>query len=369
MHDLKASDQATNHRRRDIVAGLLIGLCALGIFGAMVLHLVKTDQTKARKVGLPLPVEVLPATVRPLHISIGASGVVQPDTTTIMTARVSARVLEVPVDLGQVVTRDALLVELDGRLFAANLASAKSVAEHAERQVERMTTLEAKGFGAPADTEKARADAAAARQLMVQAEIDLASTRVTSPASAVILSRSVNPGEATKMDQELFQLGTIESVLMVADVSEDKVGFVQLGMRGEVGTDAFPGETFIGEVVKIEGRVSTTTRTFGVYIRIQNPDLRLKPGITGYARLVSTRTALAITSTAVINPVEDRPTVFVVDGDNAAHIRQVRCGIIAEGMTEILDGLQEGERVVTVGQLELHDHDRVRVNQASARAK
>ncbi|HYR58480.1 MAG TPA: efflux RND transporter periplasmic adaptor subunit, partial [Chthoniobacteraceae bacterium] len=141
------------------------------------------------------------------------------------------------------------------------------------------------------------------------------------------------------------------------------------GMRGEVATDAFPGETFIGEVVKMEGRVSTTTRTIGVYIRIQNADLRLKPGVTGYARLVSVRDALAVTSTAIINPVEDRPTVFVVDRENVAHIRQVRCGIMTEGMTEILDGLQEGERVVTVGQLELHDRDRVRANVTTPREK
>jgi len=367
MHDLKPSESAPRHRGRDIVIGLVIGLCALGVFALMVRHLLRTEQTQARKFGLPLPVEVLPAKIQPLRVSIGASGLLQQDTTTVLTARVSARVLEVPVDLGQVLTRDALLVQLDNRLFAANLASAKSAAEHAERQVERMAALEAKGFGAPADTEKARAYAAATRQLMVQAEIDLANTRLTSPTAAVVLSRSVNPGETTKVDQELFQLGTIESVLMVAEVSEDKVGSVHLGMTGEVGTDAFPGETFTGEVVKIEGRVSATTRTFGVYIRIANPQLRLKPGVTGYARLASTRTALAIASTAVINPVDDRPTVFVVDAADVAHLRPVRCGLLAEGMTEILDGLEEGERVVTVGQLELNDRDRVRVNPASTR--
>jgi membrane fusion protein (multidrug efflux system) len=185
---------------------------------------------------------------------------------------------------------------------------------------------------------------------------------VKSPAAAVILSRTINPGEITKLDQEIFQLGTIENVMMVAEVSEDKIGFVHLGMRSEIGTDAFPGETFKGEVVKVEARVSPLTRTFGVYIRIENTSLRLKPGVTGYARLLATHTSLTITSTALINPVEDRATVFVVDKNDVAHIRQVRRGLMAEGMTEILDGLQEGERVVTVGQLELRDNDHVHPN-------
>jgi RND family efflux transporter MFP subunit len=225
-----------------------------------------------------------------------------------------------------------------------------------------MEALEKKGYGSLTDTEKARTDAVAAHQAVVQAEIDLANTKVRSPAVAVVLSRTVNPGENTAIGEQLFQLGTIDDVMMLAEVSEDQIGFVSLGMRGEVGTNAFPGETFVGSVVKIGGVVSTTTRTFGVYIRIGNKDLRLKPGVTGYARLVANHTGLVVISTAIINPVGDHATVFVVDQNSVAHIRQLRYGMRAEGLTQILDGLQEGERVVTVGQQELHEGDRVRAN-------
>jgi multidrug efflux pump subunit AcrA (membrane-fusion protein) len=63
-----------------------------------------------------------------------------------------------------------------------------------------------------------------------------------------------------------------------------------------------------------------------------------------------------------MNPVGDHATVFVVDQNSIAHLRQVRHGLMAEGLTEIKDGLQEGELVVTVGQQELRDGDRVRAN-------
>ena len=341
---------------------IVLVIFTAAMLATAVIHVIRTDQTKSVKLHLPLPVEVLPAKVRTLQVAIGASGTVQPSTTIVMTARVSARVLKVPVDLGIVVKPDDSLVELDDRMFIANLDAAKANEVRAEKQLQRMIQLEAKNYGSPADTEKARADAASAHQALVQAQIDLDNTQVKSPASAVVLTRTVNPGEITKLDQELFQLGTIESVMMVAEVSVDKIGFVHLGMRGEVGTDAFPGETFTGEVVKIEARVSALTRTFGVYIRIANKGLRLKPGVTGYARLGATHTALAVAGTALINPVEDRATVFVIDKNDIAHIRQVRRGLMVEGMVEILDGLQEGERVVTVGQLELRDNDRVRTN-------
>jgi multidrug efflux pump subunit AcrA (membrane-fusion protein) len=70
---------------------------------------------------------------------------------------------------------------------------------------------------------------------------------------------------------------------------------------------------------------------------------------------------LAVPSTAIMNPVGDRATVFVLD-HGIAHLREVRCGLAANGLTEILAGLQEGEQVVTVGQLYLRDNDKVTAN-------
>ena len=66
-----------------------------------------------------------------------------------------------------------------------------------------------------------------------------------------------------------------------------------------------------------------------------------------------------------MNPVGDHATVFVVDKDDRAHIREVRRGMAAAGLTEILDGLKEGEFVVTVGQFELRDNDSVRPNRST----
>jgi multidrug efflux pump subunit AcrA (membrane-fusion protein) len=67
---------------------------------------------------------------------------------------------------------------------------------------------------------------------------------------------------------------------------------------------------------------------------------------------------------AILNPVGDQATVFIVDGQDRARIREIRPGIMADGMTEVLDGLDEGDKVVTVGQLELHEGDHVTVNRA-----
>jgi membrane fusion protein (multidrug efflux system)/multidrug efflux system membrane fusion protein len=224
-----------------------------------------------------------------------------------------------------------------------------------------MLTLQEKGFASAVEVEQARTADTQAQEQLVNAEFNLANTKITAPAPAIVLGRTINPGEITTAGAAAFKLGIIEPLYMVAQVAEEKIASVRIGMEGEVSTDGFPGVIFKGKVVKIDGSVNDVTRTFGVYISIPNEDLRLIPGITGYARILNQHMGLAVPSTAVIDPVGDKATVFVV-ADSRSHIRTVRRGLMADGMTEILDGLQEGEQVVTSGQQELHDNDRVNAN-------
>ena len=70
---------------------------------------------------------------------------------------------------------------------------------------------------------------------------------------------------------------------------------------------------------------------------------------------------LAVPSIAIMNPSGEQASVFVVDGTNHANLRKVRPGIVVDAMTEITDGLKEGEKVVTVGQFYLKDNDKVRI--------
>ena len=358
-----AMSEGNNRRLRDLVVGLLLGAIVAVVLIYTGYYLTHTVQKDARLVKLPIPVQMVPATVRVLRATIGASGTIQPSMPVTMTAKVASRVLNVPVDLGTVVRRGDLLVEMDQRLFKTDLEAARVNHDHARKQLHRMQALMRRNFASDVDLEKARTDEAEARDAVVRAEINLANTRVVSPVPAVVLEREINPGEFTKLDQALIQLGVLDPVMMVAQVPEDKVGAVYLGMQGVVGTDAFPGVNFTGPVMKIDSRVNDATRTFGAYAQLANHDLRLKKGVTGYARFESSRMALAIPSTAVMNPVGDRATVFVVGDDKKAHLREIRQGLTVEGLTEVLGGLNEGDQVVTAGQYDLRDNERVSVNQ------
>jgi membrane fusion protein (multidrug efflux system) len=288
---------------------------------------------------------------------------VEPSMPVNLTAAITSRVVKVPVDLGATVRPGDILVEFDRRLFEAKLNAARAEYDYAENQLERSEALMERQFGAEVDLEKARSREAMVREALVQSEIDLENTRVISPVAAVVLERNVNPGENAKPGQPLLQLGVLEPAMMLAQVPEDRIGDVYLGMGARVGTDAFPGRALSGTVRKIDFKINEATRTFGVYVQLDGPGVKLKKGVTGYSTLESTRMALSVPDTAIMNPVGDRAAVFVVDKNNTARMRLIRTGFSTGGRTQIVDGLDEGEPVVTVGQFDLHDNDRVSVNQ------
>jgi hypothetical protein len=72
-----------------------------------------------------------------------------------------------------------------------------------------------------------------------------------------------------------------------------------------------------------------------------------------------------VPSIAILNPSGEQASVFVVDDTGHAIMRKIRPGIVVDAMTEVLDGLKEGEKVVTVGQLYLNNNDKVRTTEKS----
>ena len=343
-------------------------------------HMIRTDAGKARAVHGAVPVETVQVRRQALDEVIGGSGIVVQSGTVVLTARISAQVLEVAVKIGDVVKKGDLLVRWDDRLIQANLQADRKFVEtnnlkiqDLTRQLERYMVLKTKRMGSELDVEKseiALADAhealAKATLALRQAEIDLENATMKSPIDGIVLERTVNPAETTRQDQALLKLGSLGTVLMAAKVTEEKIHSVQLELPAETSFPAFSGELFLGKVVKIDPNIDATTRTFTTYVEINNPDLRLKPGLSGFARIRrNAEGALAVPNIAVLNPSGQQALVFVVDANERVHLRKVRAGIVANAMTEITSGLEEGEKVVTVGQLNLKENDKIHTTSRS----
>ena len=118
--------------------------------------------------------------------------------------------------------------------------------------------------------------------------------------------------------------------------------------------------------MKIDPNIDPVTRTFTAYVEIANQDFRLKPGLSGFARIRRlAKNVLAIPSIAIMNPSGESASVFVVGSNNQAVLTKIRPGIVVDAMTEVRDGLKQGQKIVSVGQLYLKNNDKVRTTDKS----
>lgn len=349
-----------------------------------VIHVIGTNTGVARRFNAASPVETVIVQRQALDEVIGGSGAVEQSSTVQLTSQVTAEVLEVPVKVGDVVEKGDLLLRLDDRLIQAQIEANKEFVDVSnvkikdqQKQVARYTALEKKSMGTPLELEKseialadARQDLAKAKLTQRQAEIDLEHVRAISPIDGILLERLVNPGESTHRDQIVLKLGSLNTVFVAPKISEEKMHALQVGMPAEASFPAFPGEVFSGKIVKIDPNIDPVTRTFTAYVEIQNEDLRLKPGLSGFVRIRrSLQDVLAVPSIAVMNPSGEQASVFVVNDSGHANQRKVRTGAVVNAMTEITSGLQVGEKVVSIGQLYLKENDKVHTTARSNPSK
>ena len=358
-------------------AWILVFLLLL-VTGALVavgvVYKLRYDPKAARAIHGPMPVEAVKAKVTEIKVSVGASGQILQHDTVNVTSRITSNAQRVPVNIGDIVTNGKELLEADRRPFIAaveaaeaHLASTQSDVQKCQNNLEALKALLAKGLAAQVEVTQAQialdtANSAKsqAEKDLVNAKLDLEFTLLRSPVNGIVLARFVNPQERFDTNQILMQLGDLDKVYFLANVQEEMIGYINASQTAEIVFPSYPGRSFTGTVEHIDPRTDPKTRTFTAYITIPNQDLQLKPGISGFARIRLEKMALAVPSTAIMNIAGESPSVFIVDQPSkTATLKPVRLGLSGGGLTEILDGVQEGDIVVTVGSLYLRTGDRV----------
>lgn len=353
------------------IGGLLVLGLAVWLGVLMLGDYSKYNAAAARESGAGVPVKVDSVTLEEFPDVIGAHSLAAPTATVDVKTQVAGRVLDVYTDLGKSVEKGQKLAELDPTLFRgavktseASVERGKTEVENARVYLERLSNLYSQGVIPKVQVEEASLRLDQARQTYVQsqqelerARYDLRNVVIVSPAAGVVMKRTVNPGEAVQGQESLFSIGDTRSIMVVADVPEEKAGNVRIGQHAEIVFDAYKNWILTGEVEKIDFQTNAEKRTFQAYIKVADPEAKLKAGLAAYARLDDKRKALTIPRISVIDNAGEA-TVFVVE-DSRAHLRRIRTGASVVGRVEVVTGLQEGDKVVCYGLLGLKDNDPV----------
>ena len=178
-------------------------------------------------------------------------------------------------------------------------------------------------------------------------------TRITlrAPQSGVMTELAAREGMTMSAGAPLFRIQGTGSIWLNAEIPETAAARVRPGQTVEASAAALPGTRFSGRIAVLLPAVDVGTRTLQARIELNNPQGQLAPGMFASARIHSAdaRTVLAVASEAVIRTGE-RKLVFVAGADGSFIPSEVQTGVEADGLTEIRQGLQAGQRVVASGQ-------------------
>jgi RND family efflux transporter MFP subunit len=250
--------------------------------------------------------------------------------------------------------------EADLQLAETNAERSRNLFARQLLPKQTLDDTEARYQAAVAQLDLARAQNNQSAARLDELKINLANTVVVSPVNGFVARRGVDPGAFVGGNAPIVDVVDISRVRLVANIVEKDLKQIQVGDMTRVEVDAFPGEMFTGRIARLAPVLDPATRTAPIEIEIPNEGYKLKPGM--YARVTVTtderKDAIVVPTNAVVD-YTGRRGVFVASGDSTVTFRPVRIGIEESEQIEILDGIAEGDRVVTIGAAGLRDGDRV----------
>ncbi|MCX7009686.1 MAG: efflux RND transporter periplasmic adaptor subunit, partial [Kiritimatiellaeota bacterium] len=185
---------------------------------------------------------------------------------------------------------------------------------------------------------------------------------VLAPADGVVVEKMAVVGQMVEAGMRLYRLADLGLVWVQAQIYERDLAFVKLGQEATVTLSYLPDRHFRGRVTYVYPNVDEKTRTAKVRMEFHNPGYLLKPGMFAEVQLVSELepATLLVPEMAVLRSGEQN-TVFVALDGGRFDPRAVQLGATAEdGRVQLLDGLKEGERIVTSGQFMLDSESQLR---------
>lgn len=183
---------------------------------------------------------------------------------------------------------------------------------------------------------------------------------VSSPASGYVVEKNVVEGDRVEEGTSLLRIAGLSEVWVDAQVYEADLPLVAVGQPVTVTLAFVPGRRFTASVDYIHPRLDPKTRTVPVRIVLDNPDLVLRPGMYADVGIeVDLGQRLVIPQEAVLYSGKRR-LVFVDLGEGRLQPKEVEVGVRASGLVEIVEGLSEGERVVSSGNFLIAAESRIR---------
>lgn len=341
-----------------------------------------------------VPVEVVPVSQRSISASYTGTATLEPESEAQVAAKISGVLLSLKVEEGDQVKAGQVLATLDDENPRLNLVKAQASLRKLENDYGRAKEMFERKLLSVEQNDKIRYDLETQRATFQLAKLELSYTQILAPISGVISRRLVKVGNFIQINQALFQIDNFDPLLAVLNVPERELNTLDVDQRVQMSVDSINGQVFQGSIERISPVVDAATGTFRVTCEFRDKSGRLKSGMFGRLKVIYAEheNVPTIPRSALIE--EDGETaVFIVVAGSSVEVKDgkltatavaeakksadgkvkvttpawvakrhvIKVGYGDPNYVEVLEGLNDGDRVITLGRSAVRDGTAVQV--------
>lgn len=357
-----------------------------------------TGQDAATVTHASIPVEVAAATHRSVTANYSGTATLEAVGDAQVVAKTTGIVLKILVEEGMHVRQGQVLALLDDDTARNKLAQATGTVRKAQAAFDKAEKGFALKITARTQYDSDKYDLETQRAVVAGAQLEVSYTRIVAPISGVIAKRSIKLGNLVQTNQTLFEIVDMNPLQAVLNVPERELGTLKTGQPVQLRVDALVGKSFEGTIARIAPVVDAASGTFRATCEFRDATQILKPGMFGRVAVAydQRHDALVVPRAAIVEE-DGESSVFVIEpapvkpatpsaikakpGEAAAADRAksaapafvarrriVKTGYADGDRIEIRDGIQDGERVITIGRNAVRDGTEVQVLDAAPAA-
>lgn len=283
-----------------------------------------------------------------------------------VTNEVEGQVEKISFKSGQQVKKGDVLLQMDDSVDRAQLDGARAEQRLAEVRFRRASDLIKKKAVSQADYDEAAANLDNAKA-QVQYQLERVRKKaIKAPFDGLLGIRKVDIGEYLSPGSAIVPLQSLDPIYVDFSLPEQQLSEISTGQAVTISVKTFPDRSFDGEISAINPGIDPGTRSVNIRATLQNPDHSLRPGMFAevHTHLPQRQNILTVPRSAITYaPYGD--SVFVVQDKNGSKVVQrvqVETGEVREDRVEIVNGLKDGQEVVTGGQLKLRNGQPVKID-------
>lgn len=330
------------------------------------------NQTSSESADLAVPVSIENIKLKSIQQFISTTGTAKAASETELTSEIEGEYFLQTnpktgrkFKLGDRVEKGQVIIKLENEEYENSLAmeSKKLNLEISQQEYEKQKSLYEKGGVTLRELRNSEVSSIDAQYSYESAQIQLAKMKVVAPFSGIIVDLPYyTEGVRISTGQSMVKLMSYTKMFVEINLPEKNISEVEVGQEVLITNYTLEEDTLIGHVTELSPVISTETRTFAGKLDINNPELKLRPGMFIKANIITAqKDSTIVIPRDVIMSGSRGKYVFVVGRNSAADDRRITTGISNQDEVEVLEGLSPNDRLIIKGFETLRDNSKVKV--------